>query len=214
MDCGKPDSRDAGLTWMDCGLLLGSKSPRRRDLIARLGLPCRTVEIDVEETLTHTMDASEVAESLARKKCEAFSGRMEDNEVLVTADTVVVHGGTVMGKPHSRQEAVEMLRLLSGSVHQVYTGVALRGKGFSFSFSEKTDVLFSRLSDLEIDYYVDVYRPFDKAGAYGIQEWIGMIGIERIEGCYYNVMGLPVARLYKELKRLVNGDGSVVDQRP
>lgn len=214
MDSDKPAAQGAGLKWMDCRLLLGSKSPRRRELIARLGIPCRTVDIDVEETLSHSTAASEVAETLARKKCEAFGDELGENEVLVTADTVVVHEGRVMGKPHSREEAVEMLRLLSGNVHQVYTGVALRRRSGSYSFSERTDVHFARLSEEEIGYYVDVYKPFDKAGAYGIQEWIGMVGIERIEGCYYNVMGLPVARLYKELKRLVDGDGAAVDERP
>ena len=121
------------------------------------------------------------------------------DEVLVTADTVVVLGNQLLGKPHSREEASDMLHNLSGRAHQVYTGVCLRSAERSIAFTEGTDVHFRQLTDDEIDYYIDVYKPYDKAGAYGIQEWIGMIGIERIEGCYYNVMGLPLARLYREL---------------
>ena len=193
-----------GLAWLDCQLLLGSKSPRRRELLSQLGIPFRLVEIDVEESIEPDVSADKVAEQLACKKALAYTAGLADNEVLVTADTVVVHNSSVLGKPHSRAEAIGMLHLLSGCTHQVYTGVSLRSNRFSDSFTERTDVVFKSLRDEEIAYYVDTYRPFDKAGAYGIQEWIGMIGIERIEGCYYNVMGLPVVRLYKELQRLVN----------
>ena len=193
-----------GLAWLNCQLLLGSKSPRRRELLSQLGIPFRLVEIDVEESIEPDVSADKVAEQLACKKALAYTAGLADNEVLVTADTVVVHDSSVLGKPHSREEAIGMLHLLSGCTHQVYTGVSLRSNHFSDSFTERTDVVFKNLSDEEIAYYVDTYRPFDKAGAYGIQEWIGMIGIERIEGCYYNVMGLPVVRLYKELQRLVN----------
>lgn len=193
-----------GLAWLDCQLLLGSKSPRRRELLSQLGIPFRLVDIDVEESIEPDVSADKVAEQLACKKALAYTAGLADNEVLVTADTVVVHDSSVLGKPHSRVEAIGMLHLLSGCTHQVYTGVSLRSNCFSDSFTERTDVVFKNLSDEEIAYYVDTYRPFDKAGAYGIQEWIGMIGIERIEGCYYNVMGLPVVRLYKELQRLVN----------
>lgn len=194
---------EARVTWMDCRLLLGSKSPRRRELLGQLGLPCRIVDIDVEETLPRQVVASKVAEKLSRKKAEGYAGVLADDEVLVTADTVVVHEEVVLGKPHSREEAVDMLCALSGKTHQVYTGVTLRGSKSMVSFTERTDVVFRTLKKEEINYYVDVYKPFDKAGAYGIQEWIGMVGIERIEGCFYNVMGLPVARLYSELRHLV-----------
>ena len=193
-----------GLAWLNCQLLLGSKSPRRRELLSQLGIPFRLVDIDVEESIEPDVSADKVAEQLACKKALAYTAGLADNEVLVTADTVVVHNSSVLDKPHSREEAIGMLHLLSGCTHQVYTGVSLRSDRFSDSFTERTDVVFKNLSDEEIAYYVDTYRPFDKAGAYGIQEWIGMIGIERIEGCYYNVMGLPVVRLYKELQRLVN----------
>jgi len=204
--------QEARVTWMDCRLLLGSKSPRRRELLGQLGLPCRLVDIDVEETVDHGVEAYRVAEVLSRKKAEGYSEPLDADEVLVTADTVVVHEEVVLGKPHSRDEALDMLRSLSGRVHQVYTGVTLRGSESTVSFTERSDVAFRKLREEEMEHYVDVYKPFDKAGAYGIQEWIGMVGIERIEGCFYNVMGLPVARLYKELERLVNGHGALVDQ--
>ena len=183
-------------------LLLASKSPRRRELLGMLGFPLTFVDIDVEEQLGHPVAAAEVAEYLACRKAEGYKGVLGANQVLVTADTVVVLGEKVLGKPHSHEEAEEMLHSLSGKVHQVYTGVCLRSRDRSVAFSERTDVHFRQLTDGEIDHYVDVYKPFDKAGAYGIQEWIGMVGIERIEGCYYNVMGLPLARLYRELMSL------------
>lgn len=192
-------------------LLLASKSPRRRELLAQLGISFSIVNVDVEEHVDATLPAAQVAEALAMLKAGAYTVAMADGEVLVTADTVVVHQEQVLGKPHTRQEAVSMLQLLSGDVHQVYTGVSLRSNQRSVSFTECTQVHFRPLSMREIDYYVDHYRPFDKAGAYGIQEWIGMVGIERLEGCFYNVMGLPLARLYRELQAFVNGNESLVD---
>ena len=180
-------------------LLLASKSPRRRELLGRLGFPLTIVDIDVEEKVPATLCASRVAEALACLKAGGYTAAIAPDEVLVTADTVVVLGNQLLGKPHSREEASDMLHNLSGRAHQVYTGVCLRSAERSIAFTEGTDVHFRQLTDDEIDYYIDVYKPYDKAGAYGIQEWIGMIGIERIEGCYYNVMGLPLARLYREL---------------
>ena len=184
-------------------LLLASKSPRRRELLGRLGFPLTIVDIDVEEKVPATLCAAEVAEALACLKAGGYTAEMAADEVLVTADTVVVLGNQLLGKPHSREEAVNMLHNLSGQAHQVYTGVCLRSTNRSIAFTERTDVHFRQLTDDEIGYYIDVFKPFDKAGAYGIQEWIGMIGIERIEGCYYNVMGLPLARLYRELVSLI-----------
>lgn len=184
--------------------MLASKSPRRRQLLGGLGLPIDFIDIDVDERLEHPVAAHEVAEQTALRKAAGYTGRLDEGDVLVTADTVVVHRGQVLGKPHSRAEALEMLQALSGDVHQVYTGVCLRTARRSVSFTERTDVHFRTLSQAEMAYYVDNYRPYDKAGSYGIQEWIGMVGISRIEGCYYNVMGLPVARLYEELKMLVD----------
>ncbi len=194
-------------------LLLASKSPRRRQLLAELGYPVEIVNIDVDEHLECPLAACDVAEHLARRKMQAYPvEQLAADAVLVTADTVVVHEAEVLGKPHSREQALDMLGMLSGRVHQVYTGVTLRGSVSLRSFTEKTDVVFRPLTKAEMEYYVDVYKPYDKAGAYGIQEWIGMVGIARIEGCFYNVMGLPVARLYKELERLVHGHGALVDE--
>lgn len=204
---------DSGSALLNCTLLLGSKSPRRRELLERLGIPCRMVDIDVDETLSEAVAPARVAETLARRKSLAYTTAIADDEVLVTADTVVVHEDTVLGKPRSSEEAVAMLQMLSDCTHQVYTGVCLRGSESMVSFTECTDVSFHHLTLQEITYYVNTYRPYDKAGSYGIQEWIGMVGIDRIEGCFYNVMGLPVARLYKELKRLVNRDLPLVNEQ-
>lgn len=182
-------------------LLLASKSPRRRQLLSELGYPIDYITIDVDESLDEPVAADCVAETLARRKAAALPvGTLGDDDILVTADTVVVHRGQVLGKPKDRDEAVSMLRSLSGDRHTVYTGVCLRSSEQEVSFTEATDVIFRPLDDEDIAYYVDNYRPYDKAGAYGVQEWIGMVGVSRLEGCYYNVMGLPVARLYEILK--------------
>ena len=184
-------------------LLLASKSPRRRQLLSQLGFPIDFVEFDTDEHLGAPLPPAEVAEHLARRKAAACPDTLlADDTVLVTADTVVVHNGQVLGKPADRSEAVAMLKGLSGDRHTVYTGVCLRSADTTTSFTESTDVFFRHLTDSDIDYYVDTYRPYDKAGAYGIQEWIGMVGVSRIEGCFYNVMGLPVARLYESLRSM------------
>lgn len=181
-------------------LLLASKSPRRRELISALGMEVEFVSIDVDEHVDPSVHPSETALHVARRKAAAYpSDKINDGSVLITADTTVVLGDKVLGKPAGRAEAVAMLRNLSGHRHTVYTGVCLRSNRKEAEFCEHTDVVFRQLTDAEIEYYVDTYKPFDKAGAYGIQEWIGMVGIERIEGCYYNVVGLPVARLYEML---------------
>lgn len=181
-------------------LLLASKSPRRRQLLAELGFPIEYITIDVDEHLDCPLPAAEVAEYLARRKAAACPVMaLSADAVLVTADTVVVHRGEVLGKPKDRAEAVAMLQSLSGDRHTVYTGVCLRSSDKEVSFTEATDVVFRQLAQQDIDYYVDNYKPYDKAGSYGIQEWIGMVGVSRIEGCYYNVMGLPLARLYEML---------------
>ena len=182
-------------------LILASQSPRRRQLLAALGYPVKAVSVDVDEHVFPTLPASQVAEHLALRKAKAFPlEQLETDDVLVTADTVVVHGNTVLGKPADRDEAIRMLHLLSGDAHIVYTGVCLRSRKQEVSFTEQTTVHFVTLTDDDILHYVDTYRPYDKAGAYGIQEWIGMIGISHIDGCYYNVMGLPLSRLYLTLR--------------
>ena len=195
-------------------LLLASKSPRRRQLLSQLGYPVEFVDIDVDEHVPDGTSASQMAELLAIRKAAAidfsiFNFQFSISDVLVTADTVVVLDDRPLGKPASRQQAIDMLHALSGRHHSVYTGVCLRPllttKHLTLNtdhFSERTDVHFRPLTDDEIIHYVDTYHPFDKAGAYGIQEWIGMVGITRIDGCYYNVMGLPLATLYSHLQVL------------
>ena len=183
-------------------LLLASKSPRRRELLGMLGFPLTFVDIDVEEQLGHSVAAAEVAEYLACRKAEGYKGVLRAHQVLVTADTVVVLGEKVLGKPHSHEEAEEMLHSLSGKVHQVYTGVCLRSPVASTSFTECTDVHFRVLTDAEITYYVDQYKPYDKAGSYGVQEWIGYVGIREVRGSYYNVMGLPTRLLWEMLEEV------------
>ncbi|MBP3763868.1 MAG: septum formation protein Maf [Bacteroidales bacterium] len=184
-------------------LLLASQSPRRRQLLDALGFPVEFISPDVKEEVPSDLPACQAAEYLARLKAEACpTDHIAPDQVLIAADTVVVLHGHALGKPRDRHEAVAMLKALSGQPHSVFTGVCLRTPTLTHSFSEETIVHFAPLSDADIAHYVDTYRPFDKAGAYGIQEWIGMVGITRIEGCYYNVMGLPVARLYCELQLL------------
>lgn len=187
-------------------ILLASKSPRRRQLLSELGYPVEFISLDVDEHVSKGTPAADTAELLARRKADACPPEvLSQDTVLVTADTVVVLDGQVLGKPSDRAEALAMLHSLAGRSHTVYTGVCLRTASKTLSFTERTEVHFRPLNDEELAYYVDTYRPYDKAGAYGIQEWIGMVGISHIEGCFYNVMGLPVARLYEHLQRLFPG---------
>ena len=181
-------------------LILGSKSPRRQELLGSLDFPFRVEVRSVDETFPHNLPVEELAEFIAEKKAEAFTDLKRD-ELVITSDTVVVCNGIALAKPANAEEAKGMLRMLSGKTHQVITGVCLKTPEDQRSFSETTHVQFDELSEEEIDYYIEKYRPFDKAGSYGIQEWIGMIGIKGIEGDYYNVMGLPLNRLYRELKQ-------------
>ena len=157
---------------------------------------------DIEESYPDDMPAKEIAEYIAREKAEPYKSVMEDNWLVITADTTVVVDDIVLGKPHDKTDARRMLQAISGRNHQVITGVCLTTKESHRSFSVSTDVTFKQLSDEEIDYYIDNYKPFDKAGAYGIQEWIGYIGVTGLNGSYFNVMGLPVQRLSEELKRM------------
>ena len=181
-------------------LILASNSPRRRELLAGLDVPFEVKVLQgIDESYPADTPVGEVPVFIAKAKAEAYRGRINDDQLVITADTVVVLDNLVLGKPASHDDACDMLRALSGKTHQVITGVTLRCKDGSRSFYEKTDVTFATLSDKDIDYYISHYRPFDKAGAYGIQEWIGMVGVEKIDGCFYNVMGLPVHRLYKEI---------------
>lgn len=182
--------------------ILGSKSPRRQFLLKELGIPFELQTMDVEESFPEHLKGEEIPLYLCRKKAAAFD-LPDEKTLVITADTVVWINDHVLNKPESELEARVMLRELSGRRHEVYTGVCIRSKEREEAFAVRTDVWFKELSDGEIDYYIKTYQPFDKAGAYGAQEWIGYIGVERIEGSYFNVMGLPVKELYE---RLVNFD--------
>lgn len=180
-------------------IVLGSNSPRRRQLLAEMGLQFRVEAISgIDESIHPDTPVDLIAQSLATRKAEAHP--LTPDELLITADTIVVIGNDVLGKPRNEAQARDMLSRLSGNVHRVITGVALTTASAQRAFSDVTEVEFATLSGSEIDYYIDHYRPFDKAGAYGIQEWIGYIGVKSINGCFYNVMGLPLPRLWAELK--------------
>jgi len=179
-------------------IILASKSPRRQTLFKELGLDFKVEVREVEEVYPPELAGREVPVFLAALKSEAF-GELAENQLLVTSDTVVVLDGKVIEKPKDAKDAKRMLKQLSGKTHKVFTGVCLRDGQKRSSFSSKTEVEFKELSNKEIQYYVEQFQPFDKAGSYGIQEWLGYIGIKGINGCYYNVMGLPLSKLYKEL---------------
>ena len=185
-------------------LILASQSPRRRQLLADAGIEFELApRFECEESFPDDMPAGEVAEYLSRLKSEAYPEPLGEKDILLTADTVVIAQSRILGKPADRAEAIAMISMLSGCEHDVVTGVTLRTAAHTHSFSVKSKVRFRALDEEEIAYYVDTYRPFDKAGAYGIQEWIGYVGIESLDGSFYNVMGLPVQRLYCELKEMV-----------
>jgi len=172
--------------------------------LKELGISFRVVRTEhLEETYPDHLSGGEIARFLAEHKSDAYTKPLNQNQVLLTADTIVWHGEKELGKPAGREEAIRMLTDLSGDTHQVFTGVCLRSNQARSSFFAVTDVTFSKLDPEEIELYVDQYKPFDKAGAYGIQEWIGHIAVEKIVGSYFNVMGLPVQKLYKELKRFI-----------
>ena len=184
-------------------LLLGSASPRRRQLIEGLGIEVRILEPrEIDESFPARMSPAEVPAYISRRKAHPYTGSLTPGDILLTADTVVINRGEVLGKPHDAREAITMLRNLSGHTHQVVTGVTLTDIKRQITFSELTEVEFAQLQPDEIVYYVENYRPFDKAGAYGIQEWIGQIGIKAIRGDYYNVMGLPLRALFTHLRRM------------
>jgi septum formation protein len=181
-------------------IVLASKSPRRAQLLRDAGFNFRIHQMDVNEDFSSDMPVAEVAAYLADKKATAADlDIMNDNEILLTADSVVVINNQILNKPESKEEAYEMLQLLSDKTHIVYTGVCLRNMDKKVVFSNQTNVTFGTLSDHEINYYIDQYNPMDKAGSYGIQEWIGFCKIRKIEGEYANVMGLPVYAIYEEL---------------
>lgn len=184
-------------------IVLASNSPRRKELLSGLGVDyvVKTLS-DVDETYPEGLNEEDIAKHIARGKAEAYREVMNEDELVITADTIVWLEGTVMGKPKDEEDAREMLRRLSGRTHQVVTGVCLTTTSMQKTFATVTDVTFSNLTEEEIDYYVTRYRPMDKAGSYGVQEWIGFVGVENLSGSYFNVMGLPIQRLYTELKKL------------
>jgi len=190
----------------DYQIILASNSPRRKQLLAGLGLDFEVrVLPDIDESYPHDLPAGEVAGYIAREKAAAYQDLLQPDELLITADTVVINHGEILGKPVSEEDACRMLRQLSGHTHQVITGVCLMTTRETRHFSVTTDVTFKPLTDEEIAYYVTHYHPLDKAGAYGIQEWIGYIGCTGLQGSYFNVMGLPVQRIYTELKTMGAG---------
>lgn len=184
-------------------VILASNSPRRKDLLAGLGVDyeVRTL-LDVDETYPDTLKGADIPLFIAKEKANAYLNMMKPGELMITADTIVWLDEKVLGKPKDREDAMCMLRTMSGRTHEVFTGVCLTTTEWQRSFTAQTEVRFAELSEEEITYYVDTYKPMDKAGAYGVQEWIGFIGVENISGSYYNIMGLPVQRLYKELVQL------------
>ena len=183
-------------------VVLASNSPRRKELLAGIDIDFEVRVIqDIDESYPADLPTKDIAEYISRKKAAVYQKKMTDDELVITADTIVVLDSEVMGKPHDEADASRMLHKLSGRTHQVITGVTLTTTTRQQSFSVETDVTFKKLSDEEINYYVQRYKPFDKAGAYGIQEWIGHIGVTGLQGSYFNVMGLPVQRIYEALRQ-------------
>ncbi len=183
-------------------IILGSKSPRRRELLSDIGYRVIVADIDADESFPETMEAKSVAPYLSEVKSECYTSPLTEGEVLITADTVVILEDRVLGKPADSLEAKSMLRSLSGHTHSVITGVTLRTPQSTNTFAVETEVVFREISDSEIDYYVENYSPLDKAGAYGAQEWIGTIAITEFRGSYHNVVGLPVSQIMEILKTL------------
>ena len=188
---------------MNYRIFLASNSPRRKELLSGLGIPFEVrVNGDIDESYPSDLPLEAIPLHISRKKAAAYLQTMSADELIITADTVVVASGEILGKPADASDAHRMLRLLSGTTHQVITGVCLTTTDHQVAFSVTTDVTFKDLSDEEIHYYIDHYRPYDKAGAYGIQEWIGYIGVTGLHGSYFNVMGLPIQRIYEELRKM------------
>ena len=190
------------MSFKDYHIILASNSPRRKELLRGLDIAFDVrVQPDIAEDYPADIAPADVAAYISREKANAYKDTIAENELIITADTVVIVGNEILGKPHDDAEAKEMLHKISGRKHQVVTGVCLTTTEKQRCFSVSTDVTFKNLKEEEIDYYIETYRPLDKAGAYGIQEWIGYIGVTALEGSYFNVMGLPVQRIWEELNR-------------
>ena len=184
-------------------VILASNSPRRKELLGGVGIDFEVRTLcDIDESYPNALRGEDIPMFISGKKAEAYKQGMADDEMIITADTIVYDNGQVLGKPKNRGEAVQMLKGLSGHAHEVITGVSIVTKKKTVQFASTSKVTFAALTDEEIAYYVDTYKPYDKAGAYGIQEWIGYVAVTRIEGSYFNVMGLPIQKLYSELKKI------------
>jgi len=184
--------------YSDKKFLLASQSPRRQELLKGLDIDFEIVKIEADESFPEHLVREEITEFISKTKSESFRP-LDSDEILITADTLVWLENEILGKPKNQEEAIQMLSLLSDSTHEVFTSVTVKSIRNIITFSDTTQVTFSPISEDEINYYIENYKPFDKAGAYGIQEWIGFAKIFRIQGCYYNVMGLPLPKLYQEL---------------
>ena len=184
-------------------LVLASQSPRRRELLKGLDVEFSTCSVDADESFPADLKGADAVQYICKAKANAYKPLLDNNTIAITADTVVILDDKIIGKPKSYEEAFSMIRSLSGRVHEVITAVCIFSKEKYEEFYSSTEVHFSEITDEEIKYYIDKYKPFDKAGSYGVQEWIGYIGIEKIVGSYFNVMGLPVKRLYNELKEFI-----------
>ena len=187
-------------------IILGSQSPRRRELMAGLDLPFTAINIDADESFPAELQGGDIPYYISRAKAQAYADKLQPDQLLITADTIVWLDGHMLGKPHDESEAAAMLHALSGKTHQVYTAVTFAQKISTVNCQlstivDKTDVTFAELTDEEIDYYVTKYRPMDKAGAYGVQEWIGYVACTEMRGSYFNVMGFPVQKVYEMLKK-------------
>jgi len=190
------------MNWLpDYNYILASNSPRRRQLLESLGIKFQVKTKEVEEHYPDNLEKEEIPVYLARLKAQPFLEEIGEKDLVITADTIVWLNGKVMGKPKNRSEAVNMLNDLSGKQHHVISGVCLTTKHKETTFFATSVVFFKKLTNKEIEYYITTYKPFDKAGAYGIQEWIGSIGISHIEGSFYNVMGLPIQKFYEEVQK-------------
>ena len=183
-------------------LILGSNSPRRKKIIEEMGFKVNIIPANIDETIKEEISLDKIPVFLANEKSKALQNLIKQNDILITADTVVIFENKILNKPKNKVDAIKTLSNLSNKTHQVITGVCIRTFKRIKSFSCSTNVTFDKITDEEINYYIQKYEPFDKAGSYGIQEWIGLIGIKKIEGSYSNVVGLPSSRLYQELKML------------
>jgi len=185
-------------------VILGSQSPRRKELLAKIGVDFEVIVKETDESYDSNEKPENIVRSIALGKINGFDGREFDGALVITSDTIVVCKGMILGKPVDKEEAFRMLNMLQGCTHEVMTAVAIAYNGEVRTFVENTKVAFDPLTEAEISFYIEQYQPYDKAGAYGIQEWIGFVGVKRLEGSYENVVGLPTARLYKELKEILS----------